>query len=199
MFSLDGLGSPQVNCRKLCLGEMSHLFRLVPMANLSPGRTNSFPWRRSSSLPATTERGRGDARQLAQVRPFIKPMRLKESHENGVVIFALSGAIDLHYAPTLRSLFQSKLNERCPALIVDLSAVDFIDSTGLATLIEYHRDTGAHGGVFSLAGINPNLKAIFDVVQFHKLLAIFPTVSEAKAAIKRRQVPPYMADEPASS
>jgi len=83
-------------------------------------------------------------------------MRLKESHEDGVVIFALSGAIDLHYAPTLRSLFQSKLNERCPALIVDLSAVDFIDSTGLATLIEYHRDAGAHGGIFSLAGINPN-------------------------------------------
>jgi anti-anti-sigma regulatory factor len=54
-------------------------------------------------------------------------MRLKESHENGVVIFALSGAIDLHYAATLRSLFQSKLNERCPALIVDLSAVDLID------------------------------------------------------------------------
>ena len=108
-------------------------------------------------------------------------MRLKESHEDGVVIFALSGAIDLHYAPTLRSLFQSKLNERCPALIVDLSAVDFIDSTGLATLIEYHRDAGAHGGIFSLAGINPNLKAIFDVVQLEKGLAIFPTVAEAKA------------------
>jgi len=62
-------------------------------------------------------------------------VRLKESHENGVVIFALSGAIDLHYAPTLRALFQSKLNKRCPALVVDLSAVDFIDSTGLAALI----------------------------------------------------------------
>ena len=92
-------------------------------------------------------------------------MRLKERHEDGVTIFALSGAIDLHYVPTLRSLFQSKLNERCPALIVDLSAVDFIDSTGLATLIEYHRDAGAHGGIFSLAAINPSLKAIFDVVQ----------------------------------
>ena len=126
-------------------------------------------------------------------------MRLKESHESGVVIFALSGAIDLHYAPTLRSLFQSKLNERCPALVVDLSAVDFIDSTGLATLIEYHRDAGSHRGVFSLAGINPNLKAIFDVVQFDKVLAIFPSVPEAKAAIKRGHVPPYMADEPANS
>jgi anti-sigma B factor antagonist len=126
-------------------------------------------------------------------------MRLKESHEDGVVIFALSGAIDLHYAPTLRSLFQSKLNERCPALIVDLSAVDFIDSTGLATLIEYHRDAGAHGGIFSLAGINPNLKAIFDVVQLEKVLAIFPTVAEAKAAIKSGRVPPYLADEQAAS
>jgi hypothetical protein len=80
-----------------------------------------------SSRSITVVPARGDARQLAQVRPFIGPMRLKESHENGVVIFALSGAIDLHYAPTLRSLFQSKLNERCPALIVDLNAVDFID------------------------------------------------------------------------
>jgi anti-sigma B factor antagonist len=126
-------------------------------------------------------------------------MRLKERHEEGVTIFALSGAIDLHYVPTLRSLFQSKLNERCTALIVDLSAVDFIDSTGLATLIEYHRDAGRHGGIFSLAGINPNLKAIFDVVQLEKVMAIFPTVVEAKAAIKRGQVPPYLADEPAAS
>ena len=125
-------------------------------------------------------------------------MRLKERHEEGVTIFALSGAIDLHYVPTLRSLFQSKLNERCPALIVDLSAVDFIDSTGLATLIEYHRDAGTHGGIFCLAGINPNLKAIFDVVQFDRVMAIFPTVVEAGAAIKRGQVPPYLADEPAA-
>jgi anti-sigma B factor antagonist len=123
-------------------------------------------------------------------------MRLKERQEDGVTIFALSGAIDLHYVPTLRSLFQSRLHERCPALIVDLSEVDFIDSTGLATLIEYHRDAGAHGGIFCLAGINPNLKAIFDVVQ---VLAIFLTVTEAKAAIKSGRVRPYLADEPAAS
>jgi len=122
-------------------------------------------------------------------------MRLKELSENGVTIFALSGAIDLHYTPTLRSLFQAKLNEHCPALIVDLSNVDFIDSTGLATLIEYHRDAGAHGGIFCLAGINRNLKAIFDVVQFDKVLAIFPTAAEAKAAIKCGQVHPYAPDD----
>jgi anti-sigma B factor antagonist len=188
-----------MNGRKLCLDEIREVFRLVPMADLSPGRTNSFAWRRSSPLSVTTEGSGGDdARQLAQVRPFIGPMRLKESHENGVVIFALSGAIDLHYAPTLRALFQSKLNKHCPALVVDLTAVDFIDSTGLATLIEYHRDAAAHGGVFSLAGVNPNLKAIFDVVQFEKVLAIFPTVAEAKSAITGGEVPPYMADESAS-
>jgi len=41
MFSLDGLGSPKMNGRKLCLDEMREVFRLVPMADLSPGRTNS--------------------------------------------------------------------------------------------------------------------------------------------------------------
>src|SRR5438045_8188272 len=107
-------------------------------------------------------------------------MRLKESHENGVVIFALSGAIDLHYAPTLRSLFQSKLNERCPALIVDLSAVDFIDSTGLATLIEYHRDAAAYGGSVIVAGLNANLKGIVVVAQFVKVMALFLFVGDAK-------------------
>jgi len=172
-----------------------------PLKSRASARENLF-WPvpgRGRGLAASSRRStvRGDARQLAQVRPFIAPMRLKESHENGVVIFALSGAIDLHYAPTLRALFQSKLNKRCPALVVDLTAVDFIDSTGLATLIEYHRDAAAHGGVFSLAGVNPNLKAIFDVVQFEKVLAIFPTVAEAKSAITGGQVPPYMADEPA--
>jgi len=65
-------------------------------------------------------------------------------------------------------------------------------------LIEYHRDAGTHGGIFTLAGINPNLKAIFDVVQFDRVMAIFPTVVEAGAAIKRGQVPPYLADEPAA-
>ena len=56
-----------------------------------------------------------------------------------------------------------------------------------------NRDAGAHGGIFCLAGINPNLKAIFDEVQFDKVLAIFPSVAEAKAAIKRGQVRPYEA------
>src|SRR5206468_4079436 len=110
-------------------------------------------------------------------------MRLKESHENGVVIFALSGAIDLHYTPTLRALFQSKLNKRCPALVVDLTAVDCIDSSGLATLIEYHRDAAAHGGILSLAGVNPNLKAIFVVVQFEKVLAVFGLSTDARPSL----------------
>jgi hypothetical protein len=37
------------------------------------------------------------------------------------------------------------------------------------------------------------------VVQLEKVLAIFPTVAEAKAAIKSGRVPPYLADEQAAS
>ena len=78
-------------------------------------------------------------------------MRLRELVEDGIEIFALQGEIDLHYAPVLRSLLQNKIKARCPSLILDLSAVDYIDSTGLATIIEYFRDAAEYGGVLCLA------------------------------------------------
>ncbi len=59
-------------------------------------------------------------------------MRLNELVEDGDHVFCLQGEIDLHYSPVLRSLCQSKIKARCPVLILDLSGVDYIDSTGLA-------------------------------------------------------------------
>ena len=66
-------------------------------------------------------------------------MRLKEATEGGIDIFVLEGEIDLHYAPVLRSLLQGKVAARNAALVLDLSGVSFIDSSGLAAMIEYFR------------------------------------------------------------
>jgi anti-anti-sigma factor len=58
-------------------------------------------------------------------------MRLKESVQDGIEVFALEGEIDFHYAPVLRSLFQAKIKAQAPALVLDLAGVDYIDSTVL--------------------------------------------------------------------
>jgi anti-sigma B factor antagonist len=117
-------------------------------------------------------------------------MRLKESVEDGFDVFALEGEIDLNYAPCLRSLLQSKISARAPALILDLSKVEYIDSTGMATMIEYFRDASKHRGVLCLTGLNPNLKTIFEMVRLDKTIPTFASVADAIAALKQGAVQP---------
>ncbi len=112
-------------------------------------------------------------------------MRLKESVEEGIDVFALEGEIDLHYAPVLRSLFQAKIKTRSPALILELSNVAYVDSTGLAAIIEYFRDASRHAGILCLVGLNKNLQAIFEMTQLDKAIPMFATVQEATAAFKQ--------------
>jgi anti-anti-sigma regulatory factor len=78
---------------------------------------------------------------------------------------------------------QMKAARRCPALILDLSGVSYIDSTGLALIIEYLRDAEAFGGYFVLAGLTDPVRHIFDIVQLNKAVPIFRDLDEAKAKL----------------
>ena len=117
-------------------------------------------------------------------------MRLKESVEEGVDLFTLGGEIDMHYAPVLRTLLQGKVESRCPALILDLQSVSFIDSAGLAAIIEYFRDAAAYDGVLCLAGLNDTLMTVFEIVRLDKVIPIFKSVSAACAALQEGTVHP---------
>jgi anti-sigma B factor antagonist len=117
-------------------------------------------------------------------------MRLKEATDRGVAIFTLEGEIDLHYAPALRALFQAKAKVRTPALAVDLTSVPYIDSTGLAAIIEYFRDACGFSGVFCLAGLNDQLKSIFKIVRLDKAIPMFETAKDAVDAITQGSIQP---------
>lgn len=117
-------------------------------------------------------------------------MRLKEATDRGVAIFTLEGEIDLHYAPGLRALFQAKAKSRTPALVLDLTGVPYIDSTGLAAIIEYFRDACGFSGIISLAGLNDQLKSIFKIVRLDKAIPMFQTAKEAVDAIVQGSIQP---------
>jgi anti-sigma B factor antagonist len=117
-------------------------------------------------------------------------MRLHEKSEEGVDVFVLGGEIDLHFAPVLRSVLQGKIKAKCPALVADLSGVSFIDSSGLAALIEYFRDAAEYGGVLCLAGLNDSLHTIFEIVRLDQVIPNFATTAEAVTAIKGGDVHP---------
>ena len=110
-------------------------------------------------------------------------MKLHESRHDGVEIFHLEGQIDLHYAPVLRAVFDAKVQARCPALVLDLSGVTFIDSTGLAVLIEYLRDSAEFDGQVCMAGLTRPVQHIFEVIGLDKAMSVFDGSGDATAAI----------------
>ena len=111
-------------------------------------------------------------------------MRLKEQVVEGVHVFALEGDIDMHFSTVLRDLFQGRLKEKCPALVLDFSQVQFIDSRGIATILEYLRDCGEYGGRICLAALSPEVKPIIDTVRLDTVMPIFAAVPEAIVAMK---------------
>jgi anti-sigma B factor antagonist len=117
-------------------------------------------------------------------------MRLKEGTDRNVAIFTLEGEIDLHYAPVLRALFQAKAKARTPALVLDLTGVPYIDSTGLAAIIEYFRDACSYAGILCLAGLNEQLKSIFEIVRLDKAIPMFETASDAVDAVLQGTLQP---------
>ena len=111
-------------------------------------------------------------------------MRLKELVEDGVHVFALEGEIDLHFAPVLRDMLQAKLKSHCPALILDFEDVDFIDSRGIAAIIEYYRDSAEYGGRICLAALSPEVRPIIETVKLETVMPVCLTVAEAIIAMK---------------
>jgi anti-anti-sigma factor len=114
-----------------------------------------------------------------------------ERTECGVEILGLSCEIDRRYVPTLRAAFRRKIAARCQALILDLTEVYDIDSSAIATLVEYYRDAGRHGGVLCLCGVNEGLKPMLAAVELGDSLAMFDSVADAVAAIRRSEIQPY--------
>lgn len=111
-------------------------------------------------------------------------MQWSETTSDGILIVALSGEIDLQHSPEMRRLLQAKAAERTPALLLDFTAVKYIDSSGLATLIEYYQGSRAYSGKILLAGLSHRVRSIFELVRLNEVFPIYATAAEATQAIQ---------------
>ena len=110
-------------------------------------------------------------------------MQLRELEEEGVSIIALSGEIDLACSPELREVLHVHVKAKRAALLLDFGGVEYVDSSGLATLVEYVRKVQDFGGRLALAEVSPRVRTIFDLVRLSEIFPIYATLAEAKAAL----------------
>jgi len=97
-------------------------------------------------------------------------------------VLPLEGEIDLHVSPRVESSLASVIAKRPEHVVVDLSGVTFIDSSGLAVLINAMQDIKQYGGKLTLSGLNMNVRSIFEMARLDQFFLIDPRDDELLAA-----------------
>ena len=96
-------------------------------------------------------------------------------------VVPLKGEIDLHVAPTVTAAFNDVIDRKPERLVVDLTDVSYIDSAGLATLIQAMQKVEGYGGKFMLSGLQETVRSIFEISRLDQVFQIFPDADAALA------------------
>ncbi|GAC1501500.1 MAG: anti-sigma factor antagonist BldG [Vulcanimicrobiaceae bacterium] len=102
---------------------------------------------------------------------------IKTENEAGAVVFTLHGTLDLATSPMARAAFLEAANDGRHEIIVDLSRVEFLDSTGLGALIGGHRRAAESGGGMRLVVNDGPISRLLNITGLMRVLEVYPSVS----------------------
>jgi anti-sigma B factor antagonist len=88
------------------------------------------------------------------------------------------GEIDLYTAPRLQSELMSALSSNPARLIVDMSGVEFCDSTGINVLLAAHRQARERGGELQLAGPGSATRKVLQVTGLESVFTVLDSPAE---------------------
>jgi anti-anti-sigma factor len=95
------------------------------------------------------------------------------------------GRLDAVTVPALEAVIDEQLAARHFRLIIDLSEVAYISSSGLRALLRARRQAQAGGGDVALCAMNGRVAEVFEMIGFNNLFRIFATSAEAAAALAK--------------
>ena len=104
------------------------------------------------------------------------------SETPGFTVIAVGGEIDVYTAPKLREKLISLVEAGSYQLIVDMEAVEFLDSAGLGVLVGGLKRVRAHDGWIDLVCTQNRILRIFRITGLNKVFSIYDTVPDAIAA-----------------
>ena len=94
-------------------------------------------------------------------------------------VLQLEGEIDLHVSPEVAESLRPMVEKKPKILVVDLAGVTYLDSSGLAVLIEGMQNVQEYGGKFALANAQESVQHIFEIARLDQVFQIFPDVDAA--------------------
>jgi anti-sigma B factor antagonist len=94
-------------------------------------------------------------------------------------VIHVKGEIHVSTAPEFAQRLDEAISQDAPAIVLDLTAVEFIDSTGLSVLLSGLRSVTLRGGRLALAVSNPTVLRLFEITRLDSTFDIEPTLGDA--------------------
>ena len=107
-------------------------------------------------------------------------MQLNMEDKGEVVLISIEDErMDAHNSSDLKEkMLQLFDDEKCN-IVIDLSEVRFVDSSGLGALVSGFKNASARNGNLKLSGLQPQVKSMFELTRLHRVFEIFPDVDDA--------------------
>ena len=101
--------------------------------------------------------------------------------KQGASIVVLKGDVDLESSPAAREVLLKSV-EGAGKVLVDLSSVTYIDSSGVASLVEALQAAKRNGGRFALVAASDPTRRVLELARLDKVFTIYKTVDEGLQA-----------------
>ncbi|MGJ3248109.1 MAG: STAS domain-containing protein [Elainellaceae cyanobacterium] len=102
-----------------------------------------------------------------------------------VIVLTPTGRLDITTAWQFRLKLQECISSVSSHIVVNLGQVNFIDSSGLTSLVAGMRDADKVKGSFRLCDVHPEAKLVFEVTMMDSVFEIFETEKEALSTLPR--------------
>jgi anti-sigma B factor antagonist len=102
----------------------------------------------------------------ARVPEGMQHERLDQGDRTTLVV---RGELDALSAPELRPTVDQLVEQKCKDIVVDVSELDLIDSSGVAVLVSLYKRTRAHGGRMVVVGARNQPLAVFKLLRIDRV------------------------------
>lgn len=113
------------------------------------------------------------------VAPMTASVTIHDSGAQAYTLIELSGEADVTGSETLHALLEAEARKRPGLLVLEMSALRFMDSSALQAILRAHLVLDKDGGRLALVSPHDTVARVLEMTEVDKIVPVYPSVSEA--------------------
>ncbi len=98
--------------------------------------------------------------------------------EGKYLVVSLRGELDVESSQEMKNEVRKQISSEAPNVVIDLTNVSYVDSSGLGTLIALQKDARFNGGSLSIVGASQQIRRVMKMTNLDKLFELYDNLNE---------------------